>query len=139
MTYRFAYASRRRLADVHPDLARVARRALSLSPHNFAITEGVRAIERQAALKAKGFSRTLHSKHLRQSDGWAHAIDVVAVGDLNGDGSIDHRDTSLTWDRELYSEIADAFKRAATELSITIRWGGDFAHFFDGPHFELAA
>jgi peptidoglycan LD-endopeptidase CwlK len=28
-------------------------------------------------------------------------------------------------------------KQAAKELGVSIRWGGDFKSFFDGPHFEL--
>lgn len=139
MTYKFSYASKRRLLDAHPNLARVAERALTLSPHDFAVTESVRTSERQAFLKMQGFSHTLQSKHLRQSDGWAHAIDVVAVGDLNGDGRVDHKDSHLTWDRGVYGEIAEAFKAAAVELGVAIRWGGDFAGWFDGCHFELAA
>jgi peptidoglycan LD-endopeptidase CwlK len=137
MTYRFSYASKLRLYAVHPDLVRVAQRALLISPHDFAITEGIRTIERQTELKAKGFSHTLDSKHLMQSDGWAHAIDVVAVGDLNGDGHVDHRDLALEWDRGVYTEIAEAFQQASAELGIAIRWGGAFHDFFDGPHFEL--
>ena len=142
MSYRFSCASKRRLLDAHPDLARVAERALLLSPHDFAVTESVRTIERQTELQAKGFSKTLHSMHLRQIDGYAHAIDVIAVGDLNGDGTVDHKDMTLTWNPELYAEIAAAFKEAAQNLGVSIRWGGDFKTrdgdpFFDGPHFEL--
>ncbi len=61
----------------------------------------------------------------------------MAVGDINGDGRVDHQDKSLTWDRDAYAEIATAWKRAADELGVKIRWGGDFKSFFDGPHFEL--
>ncbi len=137
MTFVFGSRSRRRLEGVHSDLVLVASRGLLYSTVDFAITEGVRSLERQRGLKAKGFSQTLTSKHLVQDDGFAHAFDVMAVGDLNGDGDVDAQDKSITWDRDLYGEIAKAMKQAAAELGISVRWGGDFKSFYDGPHFEL--
>lgn len=134
--------SKRRLVDVHPDLVKVITLGLEYSDVDYAITEGLRSLDRQKELVAKGFSHTLHSQHLKQSDGYGHAVDVTAVGDLNGDGTIDPQDKALTWDKDLYGKIAIAIKKAAKELDIGIRWGGDFkTHngkpFFDGPHFEL--
>ena len=85
----------------------------------------------------RGFSRTLRSNHLRQPDGFAHAIDVMAAGDLDGSGTIDAQDRALTWNRGNYLSISEAMKQSADELRIGIRWGGDFKSFFDGPHFEL--
>jgi peptidoglycan L-alanyl-D-glutamate endopeptidase CwlK len=61
----------------------------------------------------------------------------MAVGDLDRDGDVDAQDRSIAWNREFYDKIADAMKKAATELGIPIRWGGDFQGFYDGPHFEL--
>jgi len=92
---------------------------------------------RQQKLVNAGFSRTLNSKHLFQGDGFSHAIDIVAVGDLNKDGCIDAQDKSLTWAEDIYTEIAGGIKKASRELRIKIRWGGDFKSFFDGPHFEV--
>jgi len=122
---------------VHPDLVLVTSRGLLYSQVDFAITEGLRDIERQRALVASGYSKTMRSNHLRQPDGFSHAVDVMAVGDIDQDGKIDAQDTSLTWDRDVYRKIAEAMHRAAAELGIGIRWGGDFKSFFDGPHFEL--
>ena len=128
---------------VRPDLILVVSRGLLYTPYDFMITEGRRFLERQKRLVAAGFSWTLNSKHLVQPDGFAHAIDVMAVGDLDADGDIDAQDLSLTWDREIYGEIAKGMKKAATELGRTIRWGGDFKATrsgeprFDGPHFEI--
>lgn len=79
----------------------------------------------------------MNSKHLLQTDGWAHAIDVVAVGDLNMDGVVDVQDRSITWDKEIYGRIAEAMYAAAKEFGVKIRWGGEFKSLFDGPHFEL--
>ena len=141
----FGSRSREKLANVHPDLVLVVSRALLYSQIDFAITEGMRTHTRQIELIRMGRSWTERSKHLRQPDGYAHAIDVMAVGDINRDGEVDTTDRDLTWSRSAYGTIADAFMRASTELGIPIRWGGDWdcdgdsgdqAHF-DGPHFEL--
>lgn len=137
MPFTFSRRSESNLVMVHPDLVRVARRGLILSPHDFAVTEGLRMPTRQIELMRRGASKTRYSKHLLQTDGWAHAIDVVAVGDLNMDGIVDAQDRSITWDKEIYGRIAEAMYAAAKELGVKIRWGGEFKSLFDGPHFEL--
>jgi peptidoglycan LD-endopeptidase CwlK len=143
VSYRFGTASRERLKGVHPDLILVVSRGLLYSPIDFAISEGVRGRERQRELVAKGASKTLQSKHLLQADGYGHAIDVVAVGDLDGDGDVDAQDRARTWEPAVYRLIAGAMQQAAEDLGIGVRWGGEFKTrdgkpFFDGPHFELA-
>lgn len=135
--WQFSRRSRQALLGVHPDLVLVVSRGLQYSPIDFAVTEGLRSMKRQRDLVAKGWSQTLRSKHLKQPDGFGHAIDVMAVGDLDADGDIDSQDKSITWVRHHYARIAEAMKRASAELQIPIRWGGDFKSFFDGPHFEL--
>ena len=99
---------------------------------------------RQRDLVARGSSLTLHSMHLPQPDGYGHAVDLVAVGDLDGDGDIDAQDKALTWEPGLYGAIAEAMGTAARDIGVSIRWGGTFkTHrgrpYFDGPHFELVA
>jgi len=135
--FTFGRMSRTKLIGVHPDLVLVVSRGLLYSRVDFAITEGVRSYERQKDLVAQGKSWTLNSNHLVQPDGFAHAIDVMAVGDLNADGVVDAHDKGIAWTRGFYHDIADAMKQAAEELGIGIRWGGDFAGRYDGPHFEL--
>lgn len=113
--------SMRRLDSVHSDLVRVVIRAAEISPITFQITEGLRSLARQKALKVRGASRTLRSRHLT-----GHAVDVVAyVG------------KTISWSFPLYLRIAEAFKRAAAELDIAIQWGGDWKTLRDGPHFQL--
>lgn len=120
MAFAFSQRSRRALEGVHPDLVRVAERALELTEVDFMVIEGVRSIERQRALVAARASRTMHSRHIT-----GHAIDVAAwVG-------------GVRWDWPLYPRIAEAFKGAAAELGVPIVWGGDWPRFRDGPHFEL--
>jgi peptidoglycan L-alanyl-D-glutamate endopeptidase CwlK len=136
--------SRERLKGVHPDLVLVVSRALLYPTVDFTVNEGVRTPARQTELVRAGASLTLYSKHLVQEDGFGHAVDLVATGDLDKDGDIDAQDRALTWDPALYRPIAFAMMQAARELAIAIRWGGEFKKrngepFFDGPHFELVA
>jgi peptidoglycan L-alanyl-D-glutamate endopeptidase CwlK len=121
MAYAFGATSTARLAQVHPDLQKVAHLALSYSPHDFTITEGIRSLARQKQLKAAGASQTLNSRHIT-----GHALDfaVLVAG-------------KVRWDWPLYPPVADAFKRAAKELNIPIIWGGDWKSLRDGPHIEL--
>lgn len=122
MTYRFGLRSLTNLMGVHPDLVKVATRALELSPVDFTVTEGLRSVPRQRELFAQRKSQTLRSRHIT-----GHAIDVAAL--YGG---------KVTWNWQEYADIATAFKLAAKELGIDITWGGDWKSFKDGPHFELS-
>lgn len=135
--FKLSRRSKAALKGVHPKLVEVVELAITLTHVDFYVSEGVRDLERQAKLVEQGVSKTLRSKHLVQADGFGHAVDLVATGDLNGDGKIDAQDSKLVWDKRLYHEIAVAVKAAADELGVAMRWGGDFKSFFDGPHFEL--
>lgn len=119
--FRFSQRSLSNLSGVHPDLVRVAHRALELTPIDFIVTEGLRNRTRQQHLIAIGASRTMNSRHLT-----GHAIDIAAL-----DGRI------VSWHWPLYKRISIAFKAAADELGIPIVWGGDWRSFRDGPHYEL--
>lgn len=106
----FVFGSRsvRNLQSVHPDLVRVAHRALALSDVDFAVTEGLRTVERQRELYAQGKSKTLRSRHLS-----GLAIDVVAY--VNG---------GVNWNIDpFYFQIAEAFAGAARELQVPVVWG----------------
>jgi peptidoglycan LD-endopeptidase CwlK len=116
-------ASRKRLTGVHPDLIRIVERAITLTPVDFVVTEGVRTLARQRQLVAAGASRTLKSRHLT-----GHAVDVAAL--VGG---------QVRWDWPLYGRIAVAMKQAAKDLGLPLIWGGDWKSFKDGPHFELPA
>ena len=109
------------MVGVHPDLVAVCRKALESSEVDFMVIEGVRSKERQTELVAKGASKTMNSRHIT-----GHAVDLVPF--VAG---------SVRWDWPLYHKIADAMKKAATDLKVPIVWGGDWKTFKDGPHFEL--
>jgi peptidoglycan L-alanyl-D-glutamate endopeptidase CwlK len=43
---------------------------------DFSVAEGIRTEDRQKELVASGKSKTMNSKHLRQSTGYGHAVDL---------------------------------------------------------------
>jgi len=88
-------------------LVACVKRAIELTEIDFGVTQGLRTIEEQEALVAKGASKTMKSKHI---DGLA--VDLMAY--VNGRGC---------WELNVYDEIADAMKAAAQELDVPIRWG----------------
>lgn len=119
--FKFSQRSENNLKGVNPDLVKIVRRALQLSPVDFGITEGLRTIERQRQLVAAGKSQTMNSRHIS-----GHAVDVFAYPTSAG-----------SWEWEYYEQIATAFKQAAKELNIPVEWGGDWKTLKDGPHFQL--
>lgn len=110
-----------RLAGVHEDLVKVVARAAELTTVDFVITEGKRTLARQKQLVAAGASQTMRSRHLT-----GHAVDIAAT--VGG---------QVRWDWPLYHKLAEAMKKAAAELGVSIEWGGDWTSFKDGPHFQL--
>jgi peptidoglycan L-alanyl-D-glutamate endopeptidase CwlK len=121
MTYSFGTRSQKRLEGVHPDLVRVMKLAISRSPIDFTIIEGLRTVEQQRRYFAAGATRTMNSRHLT-----GHAIDIAP-----------YLDGQVRWDWPLYHKIAPVVKAAAAELGVPITWGGDWRSFKDGPHWEL--
>lgn len=116
--------SENRMRGVHPNLIRVVRRCAadwSDKETGFIVTQGLRTLEEQKLLKAKGASRTLRSRHLT-----GHAIDLAVT--IQG---------QVRWDWPLYSKLAKAMKAAAKAEKTSIEWGGDWPTFRDGPHFQL--
>lgn len=142
------------LIGVIPSLEAVVNLAIKLSSQDFTVYEGLRSLEQQRINIKKGVSQTLDSMHLRQSDGFGHAVDLVPWIDGHP-----------VWDWDGCYKIAMAVDEAATTLGCSqhIRWGGawdktlaDFGgneadykqqtilyaarhkgkDFLDGPHFE---
>lgn len=140
-----------RLNGVHDHMARVVKRAITLSAVDFTVVEGPRSLDRQRDLVASGASQTLNSRHLT-----GHAVDLAPVV-----GGI------ARWDWPLVHRVAVAMRAAGRAEGIPIRWGGAWdvlltetgeqdpeevmeayaarvraagrKPFVDGPHFELPA
>lgn len=149
-------ASRAELQGVHPALVRVVERAIQITTQDFGVHDGIRTVEEQRKLVNAGASQTMASKHLRQADGFGHAVDLVPF--VNG---------KLRWEWPAIYPIASAMWQAARELGVKVRWGGAWINldqiasgtpaameaaindygarqraagrkvFTDGPHFEL--
>jgi peptidoglycan L-alanyl-D-glutamate endopeptidase CwlK len=154
MAFKLGNRSKQKLEGVHPDMVAVVERAIELTKVDFGVTYGVRTVEEQEKLVASGRSQTMKSKHLIQDTGYSHAVDVVAY-----DGS------DVVWEINVYDDICDAFKEAAIEKGVAIKWGAAWSEgdirtyegtaedamnnyidlrrsqgrrpFIDGPHFEL--
>ena len=121
MTFVLSMRSRKRMTGVHADLVRVVEHAISITPVDFMVLEGLRTPERQQELLKAGASMTLRSRHLT-----GHAVDLGAL--VKGE---------LRWDWPLYHRIADAMKLAALQLRVPLEWGGDWRTLKDGPHYQL--
>ena len=118
-----------RLRGVHPDLVRVVLRCADDwkdKDTGFIVTQGVRTLEEQKLLVKKGASRTLRSRHLKAPNGYAHAVDLAVV-----------LKDAVTWHWPLYERLAKAMKAAAKAEKVPLEWGGDWATFKDGPHYQL--
>ena len=149
MAFKLSKRSLSRLEGVKPELVAVVQRAITITGVDFGVIQGLRTIEEQRELVAKGASQTMKSKHLT-----GEAVDVMAYIGSRG-----------SWEMNLYDDIADAFKVAAIEEDVQIRWGAAWhisdlrewdgtmqdamdeyidlrrsqgrRPFIDGPHFEL--
>ena len=114
-----------RLTDVHPKLIQVIFLARHLTDTPFMVVEGVRTKELQEQYVKEGKSRTMNSKHLKQPDGYGHAVDLCGT----------EKKTSFEW--STLKKVAAAMETAAEKLSIKIKWGGSWTSFPDAPHFQL--
>lgn len=154
MTYVLGVKSMDHLSGVHPNLVKVVERAITLSDQDFGVYEGLRTLATQQEYMKRGVTRTLASKHLKQGDGFGHAVDLVPF--VAG---------SFRWEWGSMYPIAAAMRIAAQEVGVPLRWGGAWdmpllqisaspegmkaavaaycarhpgPDFIDGPHYELA-
>jgi|TARA_R100001126_G_scaffold92866_1_gene62963 peptidoglycan L-alanyl-D-glutamate endopeptidase CwlK len=144
-----------KLEGVHPELVNVVKLAITLTKVDFGVTYGVRTKAEQEELVKAGRSQTNKSYHLLQTDGFAHAVDLMAY--CSG---------KACWELNVYDDLCDAMKDASKQLgNIPIKWGAAWSEgsitsytgtaedamnayidlrrsqgrrpFLDGPHFEL--
>jgi len=149
MSFKLSSRSTGRLGGIEPDLIEVVKAAIEITKVDFGVTCGMRTVQEQEALVASGASQTMKSKHLE-----GRAVDLVAyVG------------SSVTWQLNMYDDLADAMAAAARKLNVPVKWGaawsvGNIAEwdgtmedamnsyvdlrrsqgrrpFIDAPHFEM--
>ena len=121
MTYALGAASQSKLVGVHPDLAKVVRRAIQITKQDFTVTEGLRTKARQTYLVQTGKSKTMNSRHLT-----GHAVDLAPV--VGG---------KISWDWDHFWPIVTAMEAAAKELSVPLECGAHWKSFPDAPHHQL--
>lgn len=121
MSFQLSEKSLRRLEGVHPDLVKVVKRAIEITPVDFVVIEGLRTKQRQAYLLDAGKTRTMNSYHLT-----GHAVDIAPIVD-----------GKVSWEWKFFHPMADAMKKAAKELGVELTWGGSWKTFPDGPHFQI--
>jgi peptidoglycan L-alanyl-D-glutamate endopeptidase CwlK len=154
MSYTLSTRSLERLNGVNESLVNIVKNAIKTTKVDFGVTCGLRTKSEQAELVKKGASQTMNSRHLPQeSTGTSHAVDLVAY--ISG---------RVSWELNLYDDIADAIKDAAIKEGKSIRWGAAWHKplnewdgtaedlmneyidtrrsqgrrpFIDAPHFEL--
>ena len=105
--FKLSQKSLDKLITVEPQLQSVVRRAIELTKVDFGVIEGIRTVERQKELVAKGASKTTKSKHIE-----GRAVDLMAYIDGRG-----------CWELNVYDDIADAMKQAAIEADVGLVWG----------------
>lgn len=131
MPFTLGIKSARNLVGVHPDLVSIVQLAITLSEVDFTVFEGVRTIEREREMIAKGLSSLKDPYECRHvpTNGYGHAVDLVLLVD-----------GQPTWNSQYipaYGKIGAAMHKAAEQLKLPLRWGGEWKTFKDYPHFEL--
>lgn len=120
--FKFSQRSENNLKGVNPDLVKVIRRTLEITPVDFIVIEGLRTQARQKELVSTGKSQTMNSRHLT-----GHAVDCAPLVNKQ-----------IPWgDWSKFKLVADAVLQAGKELGIDVEWGGNWKSFKDGPHFQL--
>lgn len=105
--FKLSKRSHDRLFGVNSKLVDVINTAIMITKVDFGVTEGLRTQETQEMYVRTGKSQTMNSKHLT-----GDAVDLVAfVGN------------KVSWELNLYDEIAESMRIGALEHDLPLRWG----------------
>ena len=126
-----------RIQLAHPEIVIVSTAAFFIpnGKYDWAAFETLRTLQRQHHYYDIGVSRTLDSWHLEQSDGYAHAIDLVPIvdGRISWDDKKDKKRQQRITDA--FQNIADNMYTAMARTGIDLDWG--FAMWnWDKPHWQ---
>ncbi len=149
MPFKLSQRSLDRLVGVKPQLIEVVKLAIELTTVDFGVVEGVRTLETQKRYVETGKSQTMNSKHLT-----GDAVDLAV-----------YIDGQVSWELNVYDNLADAMKTAAAQKGVGLKWGAAWnvpdirnwkgsmeaamnhyiderrkqgkRPFIDAPHFEL--
>lgn len=147
--YVLSDASIEKMKGVHPKLIDLMKKAISNSPYDFKIVQGLRTAEYQNELYQQGRTRpgkivtkldgyNKKSNHQAKADGYGHAVDIAVCGHYDQNGNY----VKCTTDAEMFDnkklvEISRHVKAVAKEMGLDIVWGGDWKTLYDTPHYEL--
>jgi peptidoglycan LD-endopeptidase CwlK len=107
MSFKLSKRSLDKLEGVDKRLIAVVKHAITVTKVDFGVICGLRTVEEQKELVAKGASKTMNSRHL---GGFAVEF-MVYIGSRG------------SWELNLYDEVADAMAQGAHEVGVPIRWG----------------
>lgn len=109
---------------VKPELILLCETVLSKTPRDFMIVDGVRTLEEQKRNMAKGFSKTMKSKHLL-----GRAIDFAPVIKSGVPDWVDLKGFQI---------IGELFEKCAKDVGLKITWGGRWK-WKDWGHIQIDA
>ncbi|HVM38339.1 MAG TPA: M15 family peptidase [Sphingomicrobium sp.] len=156
MAYSLGARSRAKLVGVQPRLVSVVERAIAITAQDFSVHDGLRTLAQQREFVRRGVSKTMASKHLRQGDGFGHAVDLVPFigGQLRWEwkpifviaaavfAAVREQQVAMIWGGVWDRRVADlpdtpAGLEAAVNAYVARRRGMGKTAFIDGPHYEL--
>lgn len=145
--FSFGEKSLKKLEGVHKDLVKVMKLAITNSPYDFKITDGVRTSAEQYALYCQGRTVltdkkgnklkkvtncdgiTKKSNHQAKADGFGYAVDIALLNPNNP--------KEVIWnDIAMYTKVANHILKIAKEQGVNLEWGGNWKDLKDYPHFE---
>jgi peptidoglycan L-alanyl-D-glutamate endopeptidase CwlK len=126
--------SKKRLKDVHPDLATLMLKAMELADRDgftIRVSSGVRTFKEQAAAFASGASKLNGIPKNKGGTGvsehqWGMAADLVQI---SGKQAI--------WSGNSMRKIFEYVSKASKETKVPFEWGGNWKGFVDPPHYQL--
>ena len=107
MTFKLSPKSIKQLQGLEPDLIKVVESAIGYTKMDFSVIQGLRTQTQQNELYRQGLSHVKFSQHQL-----GRAVDVLAWIGKSSDSEDD------------LIQIAEAFKLAAEDMDVPIRWGG---------------
>ena len=123
MSNQFSPSSLVKLHTCHPELQALMH--IVLSKVNITILCGFRGRADQEEAYKTGHSRAQFGESPHNQSP-SMAVDIAPY--------------PIDWKNiQRFKDLAEVVKTTAKEMSIEIRWGGDFKSISDYPHFELAA
>ncbi len=134
--HRFGKSSLANLDGVLPTLVEVAKLAITLCEYDgTVINGGGMRTQAQASANVASGTGILNSRHIKQADGYGHAIDLIPLTPGKG---IDWKNLAA------FKAMAVAVKVASAKLDVPIRQGCDWnmngvfseAREYDWAHFE---